>query len=265
MLPEFLCCGDCSERKPAKFMKKFFFYSLFQDFYNPLGSDGSKNLSMARLKFLEQQRRKLKAFTSVEDDPDASPKEMQRRKMEAFKYVEKAEDDRLAQQHTDEVTAMTGNQAVTPEEKLAATMKWRKNVAERLKESAESARKTVAVATIMGGSGGTEAVTVEQKQTAAAMDEEDKRKNEEKSETELANSKSGQHLSETVIEQKDEEQGKEMVKAEKNDESIAAKVMEVEKAGPVSSDLISLQKKIESLEAKLDSVVARQGTPVDQQ
>ncbi len=88
---------------------------------------------MARLKYLEQQRRKLKAFTSVEDDLEASPKEMQRRKMEAFKLVEKEEDDRMAKQHMDEVKAMTGTKAVSPDEKLAATMKWREDVAAKLK------------------------------------------------------------------------------------------------------------------------------------
>ncbi len=240
---------------------RILFYSLFQDFYNPLGSDGSKSLSMARLKFLEQQRRKLKAFTSVEDDPEASPKEMQRRKMEAFKHVEKEEDDRLAKQHTDEVTAMTGTRAVTPEEKLAATMKWRKDVAAKLKESAAaSVRKTVAVAAITEGSG-TEAVAMGGNETAA-MAEEDTR-NEKNTEVVLTDSKSQQpHLSETdLVEQKDMQE-KEIAKAEREQESIATnttKGKDAEEAGPVSSDLRSLQKKIEGLEAKLDSVVARQG------
>ncbi len=115
---------------------------------------------MARLKYLEQQRRRLKAFTSVEDDPEVSPNERQRRKMEAFKVVEKEEHDRMAKQHTDEVTAMTGTEAVSPKEKLVATMKWREDVDAKLKENAAVRKATIAVAT-----------TTEGKETAASIED----------------------------------------------------------------------------------------------
>ncbi len=231
-------------------------FPSFQDFYNPLGSDGSKSLSMARLKYLEQQRRKLKAFTSVEDDPEVSPKEMQRRKMEAFKLVEKEEHDRMAKQHTDEVTAMTGTEAVSPEEKLVATMKWREDVATKLKENSVVRKATIAVATAMEG-----------KETAAPI--EDVRNGSKKPEvvvlTDNNNNSRGRRQSEGgVVEQKNTE-GKEISSKapEKSAETIISTSMMKgnngeEEAGP-APDLILLQKKLESLEAKLDSAVAKHG------
>ncbi len=212
---------------------------------------------MARLKYLEQQRRRLKAFTSVEDDPEASPKEMHRRKMEAFKLVEKEENDRMGKQHTDEVITMTGTEAVTPEEKLAATMKWREDVAAKLKETI-AVRKTVPVAaTTTSKDNRITAVEMEGKETkyTAVMGED--MRNKKKTEVVLTDNNS-RHPAEAVVEQKNAE-GKEIVKTEKKQESpvTTIEVNDAGEAGPVP-DLISLQKKIESLEAKLDSAVARQ-------